>query len=68
MENFIRSQPRKNYDSLNIKLRSYRKKETKVDAHISVNFSHFSKNFVFPKMITFIAFQRGATHYYDFIF
>ena len=42
------------------------KKETKVDAHISVNFSHFVTNFVCLKRVIFIAFQRGATHYCSF--
>ena len=43
------------------------KKETKVDAHISVNFSHLFANFVSLKMVIFIAFQRGPTHYCDLI-
>ena len=63
-----------NYILLGAKVSNYdkskvlsEKKETKVDAHISVNFSHFFANFVLPKMVIFIAFQRGATHYCDFI-
>ena len=42
------------------------KKETKVAAHISVNFSHFVTNFVCLKKVIFIAFQRGVTHYCSF--
>ena len=42
------------------------KKETKVDSHISVNFSHFLTNFVCLKKVIFIAFQKGATHYCGF--
>ena len=43
------------------------KKETKVDAYISDNFSHISTNFVSPKMQIFLAFHRDALYYCVFI-
>ena len=43
------------------------KKETKVDAYISDNFSHISTNFVPPKMQIFLAFHRDALYYCVFI-
>ena len=43
------------------------KKETKVDAYISDNFSHISTNFVPQKRKFFLAFHRDALYYCVFI-
>ena len=43
------------------------KKETKVDAYISINFSHILTNFVPQKIQILIAFIRGALFYCSFI-
>ena len=43
------------------------KKESKVDAYISVNFSHILTNFVPQKMLICLAFHRDTLYYCDFI-